>query len=270
MQPGINLDVMRRVLSCALLVTMLSACSVEAPEYRPTPTPAASATAIAKPDILPLTYEVNPLEVLGATVVKVKKTAIFFSNPNSFVLDWFMTVRFKSADGLAVTDERIGNAGVPPDRADAKYENWYFPIPPGDSWTVVRYDTTFTKADVQDFKVARSLVTIGEVDGVRAASQQCTNDPAVGVIGCDVTIETAATVPAFSKLHLVVVVRSTASPRTMLGALQWRPEIGASEKPWLRLGVGEKLNIQMHDGYPTPTVPWQYDVVVHAYQFSSQ
>ena len=261
---------MRRVLSCALLVTMLSACSVEAPEYRPTPTPAASATAIAKPDILPLTYEVNPLEVRGATVVTVKKTAIFFSNPNSFVLDWFMTVRFKSADGLAVTDERIGNAGVPPDRADAKYENWYFPIPPGDSWTVVRYDTTFTKADVQDFKVARSLVTIGEVSGVTVADQTCANDAAVGVIGCDLTVATSATVPGFSKLHLVVVMRSKTSPRDVIGALQWRPELATIGKPWLNLAAGETLKIQIHDGYPAPTVPWEYDVFAHVYQFSSQ
>ncbi len=270
MQPGTNLDAMRRVLSCALIVAVLSACSVEAPEYRPTPTPAASATAIAKPDILPLTYEVNPLEVRGASVVTVKKTAIFFSNPNSFVLDWFMTVRFKSVDGLALTDERIGNAGVPPDRADAKYQNWYFPIPPGDSWTVVRYDTTFTKADVQEFKVARSLVTIGEVSGVTVADQTCANDAAVGVIGCDLTVATAATVPGFSKLHLVVVMRSKASPRDVIGALQWRPELATSGKPWLSLAGGETLKIQIHDGYPAPSVPWDYDVFAHVYQFSSQ
>src|SRR6266568_4815024 len=157
---------MRRVLTGAFLAAVLSACSVEAPEYRPTPTPVASSTAVAKPDILPLTYEVDPLSARAGTVVTVSKTAIFFSNPNAFVLDWFMTVRFKSADGLAVSDERIGNAGVPPDRADPKFQNWYFPIPPGDSWTVVRLDKTFTKSDVQEFKVARSLVTIGEVDGV--------------------------------------------------------------------------------------------------------
>src|SRR5437870_10078366 len=148
---------MRRVLTSALLAAVLSACSVEAPEYRPTPAPAPSATAIAKPDVLPLTYEVDPLQVRAGTVVSVSKTAIFFSNPNAFVLDWFMTVRFKSADGLAVTDLRIGNAGVPPDQTDPKFENWYFPIPPGDSWTVVRFATAFSKSDVQEFKVARSL-----------------------------------------------------------------------------------------------------------------
>src|SRR2546428_10320876 len=214
---------MGRVLTSALLAALLSACSVEAPEYRPTPTPAPSATAIAKPDILPLTYEVDPLAVRAGTVVTVSKTAILFSNPNAFVLDWFMTVRFKSADGLAVTDERIGNAGVPPDRVDPKFQNWYFPIPPGDSWTVVRYDHTFTKSDVQEFKVARSLTTIGEVGGVGVADKTCANDPAVGVIGCDLTVATKDTVPGFSKLHLVVLVRSTASPREVIGALQWRP-----------------------------------------------
>src|SRR6266581_4677215 len=176
---------MRRVLTCALLAVVFSACSVEAPEYRPTPTPAPSATVVAKPDILPLTYEVDPIAVRAGTVVTVSKTAIFFSNPNAFVLDWFMTVRFKSADGLAVTDERIGNAGVPPDRADPKFQNWYFPIPPGDSWTVVRYGSSFSKSDVQEFKVARSLVTIGEVGGVRVATQSCAGDSAVGTIGCD-------------------------------------------------------------------------------------
>jgi len=261
---------MGRVLTCALLAAVLFACSVEAPEYRPTPTPAPSATAIAKPDILPLTYEVNPLEVRAGTVVAVRKTAIFFSNPNSFVLDWFMTVRFKSADGLAVTDLRIGNAGVPPDRADPKFQNWYYPIPPGESWTVVRYDKTFTKGDVQEFKVARSLVTIGEVSGVSVANQTCANDEAVGVIGCDLNIATTATVPGFSKLHLVVVVRSKASSREVLGALQWRPEIAANDKPWFDLAAGETVKIQLHDGYPTPTIPWEYEVFTHAYQFSSQ
>src|SRR2546425_7939259 len=162
---------MGRVLTSALLAALLSACSVEAPEYRPTPTPAPSATAVAKPDILPLGYEGSPLAVRAGTVVTVSKTAILFSNPNAFVLDWFMTVRFKSADGLAVTDERIGNAGVPPDRADPKFQNWYYPIPPGDSWTVVRYDKTFATSYVQEFKAARSMVTIGEVTGVSVANQ---------------------------------------------------------------------------------------------------
>ena len=50
---------MRRVLTGAFLAAVLSACSVEAPEYRPTPTPVASSTAVAKPDILSLTYEVD-------------------------------------------------------------------------------------------------------------------------------------------------------------------------------------------------------------------
>src|SRR5438552_19113489 len=224
---------MRRVLTGALLAAVLAGCSVEAPEYRPTPNP--SPTVAAKPDILPLKYEVNPLSVRTGTVVTVSKTAIFFSNPNAFVLDWFMTVRFKSADGLAVSDERIGNAGVPPDRADPKFQNWYFPIPPGDSWTVVRFDKTFTKSDVQEFKVARSLVTIGEVDGVSVPNQACANDAAVGVIGCKLNVARTATVPAFSKLHLVVIVRSKVSSRSVLGVLQWRPEIAANTKPWLSL-----------------------------------
>jgi len=261
---------MRRVLTGALLVAVLSGCSVEAPEYRPTPTPIPSSTAVAKPDILPLTYEVDPIAVRPGTVVSVSKTAIFFSNPNTFVLDWFMTVRFKGADGLAVTDERIGNAGVPPDRADPKFQNWYFPIPPGDSWTVVRFDKTFTKSDVQEFKVARSLVTIGEVDGVSVPNQACANDAAVGVIGCKLNVATTATVPGFSKLHLVVIVRSKASSREVLGVLQWRPEIAANTKPWLSLEAGDTLAIDMHDSYPTPTVPWEYEVIAHTYQYSSQ
>ena len=105
---------MRRILSCALVVAMLSACSVEAPAYRPTPTPVSTATATVKPDILGIRYDVATLELLPGTVTTVKKTAIFFSNPNSFLLDWYMTVRFKAADGIASTDERIGNADVPP------------------------------------------------------------------------------------------------------------------------------------------------------------
>jgi len=258
---------MRRVLTCGLLAIVLSACSVEAPEYRPTPTPAPSASVVAKPDILPLTYSVTPLDVRPNTVTK---TGIFFSNPNSFVLDWFMTVRFRSADGLSVTDERIGNAGVPPDRVEAKFQNWYFPIPPGDSWTVVRYSSAFSKSDVQEFKVARSLVTIGEVPGVRIATKTCAGDPAVGTIGCNFSVETATTVPAFSKLHLVVLVRAASTERPVLGMLQWRPELETTGKPWLNLATGDSMKIEMHDGYPTPAVPWEYEVFVHAYQYSSQ
>jgi hypothetical protein len=260
---------MRVVLTCAVLASVLSACSVEAPAYRPTPTPAASATVVAKPDLLPMTYEVNPLAVSGGTVT-VKKTAIFFSNPNAFVLDWYMTVRFRTADGLGVTDERIGNAGVPPDRADPKFSNWYYPIPPGDSWTVVRFDKAFTKSDVQEFKVARSLVTIGEVEGVGIASKTCADDAAVGVIGCELSVVTKETMPGFSKLHVVVLVRSTGSSRDVIGAMQWRPELATTGKPWFSLAAGESFKIQMHDGYPTPTVPWEYEVLAHAYQYSSQ
>src|SRR6266480_1012199 len=257
---------MRRVLTGAFLVAVLSACSVEAPEYRTTPTRVPSSTAVANPDFLPLTYDVDPIAVRRGTVVSVSKTAIFFSNPNTFVLDWFMTVRFKGADGLNVTDERIGNAGVPPDRVDAKFQNWYFPIPPGDSWTVVRYGTAFSKSDVQEFKVARSLVTIGEVDGVRVTSQACAGDSAVGTIGCDFAVETSTTVPAFSKLHLVVVVRTKSSERPVLSLLQWRPELAGGGKPWLNLAATESFKIHMNDSYPTPSVPWEFEVFVHAYQ----
>ena len=100
---------MRRLLTCALLSAILAACSVEAPAYRPTPTPVPTAAPTVRSDLLGLRYDVVPLAVSGATVVAVKKTALSFSNPNAFALDWFMTVRFKSADGLTGTDERIGN-----------------------------------------------------------------------------------------------------------------------------------------------------------------
>jgi hypothetical protein len=261
---------MRRILTWAMLAAVLCSCSVEAPAYRPTPTPVPSATATAKPDILGLTYDVAPLELgRGTVAASVKKTAIFFNNPNNFLLDWFMTVRFKSADGIAVSDVRIGTEGVPPDRADPKFGNWFFPIPPGDSWTVVRFDTAFTRSDVQEFKIARSLTTIGEVSGVTVANQSCVDDAAVGVIGCSLNLAATATVPAFSKLHLVVIVRSKA-PRTVIGALQWRPELVPADKPWFTLAAGNTVRIQMHDGYPTPTVPWEYEVFVHAYQYSSR
>jgi hypothetical protein len=260
---------MRRVVTSALFAAVLAGCSVEAPEYRPTATPAPTTAATSTPDIYALTYEVNPLEIrTGAGAIT--KTAIFFSNPNSFVLDWYMTVRFKSADGLAVSDVRIGNAGVPADRADPKFGNWFFPIPPGDSWTVVRFDTAFKKSDVQEFQVARSLTTVGKLDGVRLLSHKCAGDPAVDVIGCDLAIETTTDVPAFAKLHLVIIVRSTAPSRDVLGALQWRPELVPANTPWLTLAAGEPMRLNIHDSYPIPTVPWQSEVFVHAYQFSSQ
>lgn len=257
---------MRRVLTSALLAAVLSGCSVEAPEYRPTATPRPTTAATSTPDIRALTYEVTPFDVRPSAT----KTAIFFSNPNSFVLDWFMTVRLRTLVGDVLRDERIGNADVPPDRADPKFQNWYFPIPPGDSWTVVRFEVAFAKSDVQDFKVARSLTTIGEVGGVRIAQQDCSADRAVGVIGCDLTIDTTTTVPAFAKLHLVVVVRRTALPRDVLSAMQWRPELVPTTSPWLSLAAGDTLKVQFHDSYPTPTVPWQYEVFAHAYQFSSR
>ena len=100
--------------------------------------------------------------------------------------------------------------------------------------------------------------------------QACANDAAVGVIGCNLSVATTANVPGFSKLHLVVIVRSKESSREVLGALQWRPEIAANTKPWLSLATGDTLTIDMHDGYPTPTVPWEYEVIAHTYQYSSQ
>jgi len=143
-------------------------------------------------------------------------------------------------------------------------------IPPGDSWTVVRYGTAFSKSDVQEFKVARSLITIGEVSSVRVASQSCAGDPAVGTIGCDFAVESSVLVPAFSKLHLVVVVRTKSLERPVLSMLQWRPELAGTGKPWLNLFAGDSIKIQMHDSYPTPSVPWEYEVFVHTYQYSSQ
>ena len=260
---------MRRTLTGAVLAAILAACSVEAPAYRPTPTPVATAAPTVKPDVLGLTFQVVPVELYPGKEPAVKKTAIFFSNPNTFLLDWYMTVRLKSADGLTVTDERIGTAGVPPDRADTKFQNWYFPIPPGDSWTVVRSDSSFAKSDVQEFKIARSTATIGEVKGVEVTRQSCADDPDVSVIGCSLDVATTATVPAFSKLHLVVIVRSVA-PRAVIGALQWRPELLATDKPWFNLTAGESIKILVRDGYPAPTVPWEYEVFVHAYQYTGQ
>jgi hypothetical protein len=260
---------MRRLLTCALLGALLWGCTVEAPAYRPTPTPLPTAKPTVRPDVLGLTFRVDPLDVPTGKAA-VKKTALFFSNPNAFALDWFMTVRFKSADGLTVTDGRIGNADVPPNRADPKFQNWYFPIPPGDSWTIVRSDWSFTKSDVQELKIARSIAAIGEVPGVEVARQACANDPEIGVIGCTLTVATTTTLPKFSKLHLVVILRSVA-PRVVVGALQWRPEfLPTGDTPWFNLAAGDSLKVQMYDGYPTPTVPWEYEVFAHVYQFPGQ
>ncbi len=256
---------MRGVVTSALLAAVLLGCSVVAPEYRPTATPAPTAAATSTPDIRALTYEVTPFDVrAGAT-----KTVILFSNPNAFVVDWFMTVRLRTLAGAFLRDERIGNAGVPANRAEPKFQNWYFPIPPGDSSTVVRFEVAFAKSEVQEFKVARSLTVIGEVSGVRIAQHACSGDKTVGVIGCDLTLEATTTVPAFSKLHLIVIVRRTASPRDVLGALQWRPELLPTASPWLTLAAGEKLQLDFRDSYPTPTVPWEYEVFTHVYRFSS-
>jgi len=52
--------------------------------------------------------------------------------------------------------------------------------------------------------------------------------------------------------------------------MQWRPELAATGKPWLSLAAGDTMNIQMHDSNPTPSVPWEYEVFAHTYQYSSQ
>jgi hypothetical protein len=259
----------RLTLGSVFVALVFVGCSVEAPEYRATPVPPRPSAVAATPDVQPLTYEVIPLPPESATA-SVSKTVILFSNPNAFVLDWFMTVRFTSADGKDVRDDRIGSAGVPPDRADPKFGNWYFPIPPGDSPTVVRSDRTFAKADVQEFKVARSITTIGEISPLVVASKTCANDADVGVIGCDVALDATEDAPAFSKLHLVVLARSKAS-RGVIRALQWRPELTTPDRPpWLRAAQGETLRINMHDSYPTPADAWEYDVFAHVYRYSSQ
>jgi hypothetical protein len=256
---------MRRVFTSALLAGALFSCSVVAPEYRPTPTPTPTTAAATAPPLRALTYEVVPLDVRsGAT-----KTVLFFSNPNPYPVDWFMIVRLKTLSGEFLREERIGSAGVPANRSEPKFQNWYFPIAPGDSSTVVRLEVAFPKSEVQEFKVARSLNVIDEFKGVRVGKHACAGDRAVGTIGCDVTLETATTVPGFSRLHLVVVVRRAASPRDALGAMQWRPELLPSASPWLTLAAGEQLQLRFFDSYPTPTVPWEYDVLVHVYRFSS-
>ena len=256
---------MGRVLVSMLLAAVVSGCSVVAPEYRPTPTPTPTAAAVSTPAMRAVSYEVVPLDVRsGAT-----KTVIFFSNPNPFPVDWSMIVSLKTLAGEFIRDERIGSAGVPANRSEPRFQNWYFPIPTGDSATVVRLEVAFPKSEVREFKVARSLNVIEEVKGVRTAKHACGADRAVGVIGCDLTLETPTTVPGFSRLHLVVVVRRTASPRDVLGAMQWRPELMPSASPWLTLAAGEPLPLRFFDSYPTPTVPWEYEIHLHVFRFSS-
>ena len=92
----------------------------------------------------------------------------------------------------------------------------------------------------------------------------------MGTIGCDLAIETGTTVPGFAKLHLVVVVRTASVERPVLSLMQWRPELATTGKPWLSLAAGDSMKIQMHDSYPTPSVPWEYEVIAHTYQYSSQ
>jgi hypothetical protein len=133
----------------------------------------------------------------------------------------------------------------------------------------VRSDSSFTRSDVHEFKIARSVATIGEVKGVDVTRQSCSGDPDASVIGCSLNVATTSTVPNFSKLHLVIIVRSVA-PREVIGALQWRPELLAAEKPWFSLSAGALVTILMRDGYPTPTVPWEFEVFVHTYQYPVQ
>jgi hypothetical protein len=199
----------------------------------------------------------------------VAKTVIFFSNPNASLMDWSMAVRLRDKDGAVLREERIGNAGAPTDRSDPKFQNWYFPIPPGDSWTVVRFETAFAESDVQEFKAAPAQNARAEVASVQVTTHACRDASGAG-IACELTVESSATLPAFTRLHLVVVVQSRDATRTVLRALQWRPELADARDPWLRLPVGDKLQLQFQDNYPTPTVPWQYQVFWHAYQFSGQ
>ena len=252
-----------------MLGVALFGCSVVAPEYREpgevAARPIASGSAAAP---RPVTYRVNPLEIRPGESA-TSKTAIFFSNPNSFLMDWSMAVRLRAKDGTVLRDERIGNAGAPSDRSDPKFQNWYFPIPPGDSWTVVRFETAIAEADVQEFKATRAASSLAEVTSVQVTAHAC-RDAAGAGIACELTVESSATVPAFTRLHLVVMVQSRDATRAVLRTLQWRPELADARDPWLKLSAGDKLQVQFQDNYPTPTAPWQYQVFWHAYQFSGQ
>jgi hypothetical protein len=257
----------RPLVTCALLAVALFGCSVVAPEYRepaartagPTPSPA---------PLQPVTFKVNPLEIRPGDAATTK-TAVFFSNPNSFLMDWSMAVRLKDKDGTVLRDERIGSTDAPADRSDPKFQNWYFPIPPGESWTVLRFDTAIAESDVQEFKATRAAAGLTEVTSVQVTAHACHDASGAG-IACEFTVASTATIPAFTRLHLVVVVQSRDETRAVLRALQWRPELGTARDPWLKIAVGEKLELQFQDNYPTPTVPWLYQVFWHAYQFSSQ
>jgi hypothetical protein len=254
-----------------LLGLALLGCSVVAPEYRDPGAPAEATAAAAPsgraPAPRPVTYKVNPLEIRPGAAV-VAKTAIFFSNPNSLLMDWSMAVRLRDKDGAALREERIGSAGAPSDRSDPKFQNWYFPIPPGDSWNVVRFETSFDESDVQEFKATPAPSGQTEVASVQVTAHACHDASGLG-IACELTVETSATIPAFTRLHLVVLVQSRDTTRVVLRALQWRPELAAADDPWLKLAVGNKLQLQFQDNYATPTVPWQYQVFWRAYQFTT-
>jgi len=259
----------RPPVRCVFLAVALFGCSVVAPEYREPAAVAPSPTSPGTPAPLrPVTYKVNPLAIRPSASA-TSKTAILFSNPNAFLMDWSMAVRLRDKDGTFLREERIGSAGGPTDRSDPKFQNWYFPIPPGDSWTVVRLDTVIAEADVQEFKATRAPSGLIEVASVQVTAHAC-HEGSGGGIGCELTVETGAPVPAFTRLHLVVMVQSRDTTRAVLRALQWRPELADATDPWLKLSVGSKVQLQFQDNYELPTVPWQYQVYWHAYQFSGQ
>ena len=216
--------------------------------------------------VRPVTYTVTPFEIRPGSSATTK-TALFFSNPNLFALDWSMVVRIKDRDGIALRDDRIGNADAPYDHSDPRFQNWYFPIPPGESWTVVRFETSFAKADVQEFKVARSSSAVVEVPGVWVSKHACVDNSGAR-IGCQIVVEAPRGVPAFTRLHLVVAIHGRDGPPQLLRALQWRPELIGAETPWLKLGPGQKLSLEFQDNYPSPAAAWEYEVYARAYQFA--
>jgi hypothetical protein len=258
---------MARVLICAALAVTLSACSF-VPDYgraSPSPTTPVAVGPSATIAVRPVTYTVTPFEIRPGPS-STTKTAIFFWNGNTFALDWWMAVRLKDKDGVVLRDERIGNADAPADRSDPRFQNWYFPIPPGESWTIVRFETSFTKGDIQDFEVVRSSSAVAEVRTVRVSAHSCVDDSGTG-IECQIVVEAAGDVPAFTRLHLVVAIHGKDGPPQLLRGLQWRPELIAATSPWLKLGGGQKLSLEFHDNYPTPAVAWDYEVFARAYQF---
>jgi hypothetical protein len=212
-----------------------------------------------------VTYTVTPFDIRPGSSATTK-TALFFSNPNLFALDWSMVVRIKR-DGIALRDDRIGNADAPYDHSDPRFQNWYFPIPPGESWTVVRFETSFAKADVQEFKVARSSSAVAEVPGVWVTKHTCVDDAGTG-IECQIVVGAMRDVPEFTRLHLVIAVHAKNGPPQLLRALQWRPELIGAATPWLKLDSGQKLSLGVHDNYPSPAMAWEYEIYARAYQFA--